>query len=141
MIRTLTAFAFSFCLVHSSQAQEIERNSDITHGTVQMTLRVGQTNQVEVLEAFGAPNITTVDGQGQEVWSYHRHATVSESDSESGGFSILFGVAGSGVGGGVGGGKSVARTGFEQSSRSMILIIKFNDQKIVSDFRSRYSSF
>jgi hypothetical protein len=31
--------------------------------------------------------------------------------------------------------------GFEQTQRTMTLIIKFNEKKIVSDFRSRSSEF
>ena len=122
-------------------AQNAEVSNKLTHGMVQLTVKVGQTSQMEVLEAFGGPNITTVDGTGQEVWIYDRHATVS-SDSASG-FSIgmMIGGGGSGVGagGGLGFGKKKSKS--EQSSRSMTLIIKFDRQKIVSDFRSRSSSF
>ena len=104
-------------------------NSELTHGNVQMNLQVGQTTQYDVLEAFGAPNITTVDGSGQEVWTYERHATVTTSEKKRGWATIVI----------VGGSKTNSQ--FEQSSRSMILIIKFDDNKIVSDFKSRYSSF
>lgn len=115
----------------------------LTHGQVQLTLRVGTTTQFEVVEAFGAPNITTVDGSGQEVWVYDRHATVTRD--ESGGFSIGLGLGGGGGGDGVGG---VGGLGFgkrkgkrETSSRTMTLVIKFDEGKVVSDFRSRSSSF
>ena len=62
------------------------RNSELTaHGNVQkMNLEVGVTTQTEVLEVFGAPNITSIDGSGREVWTYQRHATVSQSKSRSG---------------------------------------------------------
>lgn len=113
----------------------------LTHGMVQMTLRVGQTTQAQVLEAFGAPNITTMDAGGDEMWVYDRHATVT-SDS-SGGFSIGLGVGGGGdgvAGGGVlGFGKKKSKS--SSSSRTMTLVIKFNSAKVVSDFRSRSSSF
>lgn len=113
----------------------------LTHGMAQLTLHVGQTTQMDVLNAFGAPNITTLDGDGQEVWVYDRHATVT-SDS-SGGFSIGLGIGGGGGGvGGVGGlgfGKKKSKS--ESSQRTMTLVIKFNSAKVVSDFRSRSSSF
>lgn len=118
-----------------------EKNQGMTHGLVQMTMTVGETTQLEVLEAFGAPNITTIDATGQEVWTYHKHATVSQSKTKSKSFGILFGAVGSVLGGGVGGGASSTNSGFEQSTRSMILIIKFDKQNVVSDFRSRSSSF
>jgi outer membrane protein assembly factor BamE (lipoprotein component of BamABCDE complex) len=88
-------------------------------------LKKGETTQAEVLEKFGAPNIATVDGQGNEVWTYQRHATVSRSSAGYATIVIL------------GGGTS----GFEQSSRTMTLIIKFDARKVVSDFNSMYSSF
>lgn len=117
------------------------KNEGMTHGLVQMTMTVGETTQLEVLEAFGAPNITTIDATGQEVWTYHKHATVSQSKTKSKSFGILFGGAGGALGGVLGGGASSTNSGFEQSTRSMILIIKFNKQNVVSDFRSRSSSF
>ena len=113
----------------------------LTHGMAQMTLHVGKTTQYDVLQAFGAPNITTLDGSGQEVWVYDRHATVTRD--ESGGFSIGMGLvgAGDGVGGGglLGFGKKKAKE--ETSQRTMTLVIKFGGDKVVSDFRSRSSSF
>lgn len=115
--------------------------NQLTHGMVQMTIHVGQTTQAEILDTFGAPNITTIDASGQEMWVYDRHATVT-TDS-SGGFSIGLGV---GVGGGdaaglggLGFGKRKSKS--ETSTRSMTLIIKFDSRKVVSDFRSRSSSF
>ena len=46
-----------------------ERNAALTQGNIQMHLVVGQTTKAEVLETFGAPNITTRDGSGREVWT------------------------------------------------------------------------
>lgn len=131
------------CLIGQTFAQDegFDKNSELTHGNVQMHLKVGETSQYEILEVFGAPNITSMDGEGQEVWIYRKHAVISNSKSKSGGFLIgLFGGGGN-VGGGVGGGYNKSSTGFDQSSRTMTLIIKFNDENIVSDFKSRSSSF
>ncbi|HSK39563.1 MAG TPA: hypothetical protein VK943_07330 [Arenibaculum sp.] len=55
-----------------------------------MNLVVGQTTQAQVLEVFGAPNIVTMDGQRNEVWSYQRHATVSQSTAGSNYWTIVF---------------------------------------------------
>jgi outer membrane protein assembly factor BamE (lipoprotein component of BamABCDE complex) len=74
------------------------RNSELTHGNVQLTLKVGETSQTQVLEAFGAPNITSIDGAGQEVWTYQRQATVGQSSAKSGGWNILLGSGGAGGG-------------------------------------------
>lgn len=105
------------------------RNSELTHGNVQMNLKVGETTQTQVLETFGAPNITSIDGSGQEVWTYQRAATVTQSESSSGFWTILLA------------GQSRDASGFEQTQRTMTLIIKFSEKKVVSDFRSRSTEF
>lgn len=143
-MRNLLIAVLAIGLSTSAVAREKKTQDDpntLTHGMVQMTLKVGETRQGQILETFGAPNITSIDASGQEMWVYDRHATVS-SDSSSG-FSIgmLIGAGGSGVGGGGGLGFGKNKSKSSQSTRSMTLIIKFNDAKIVSDFRSRSSSF
>lgn len=116
------------------------RNS-LTHGMVQMTIHVGQTTQAEVLETFGAPNITTIDGQNQEVWVYDRQATVSTSGSSGFSIGMLLGAGGGGVGGGGGLGFGSSKSKSTQTQRTMTLIIKFGADKKVADFKSRSSSF
>jgi outer membrane protein assembly factor BamE (lipoprotein component of BamABCDE complex) len=106
-----------------------QRNSALTSGNVSMNLTVGQTNQAQVLEAFGAPNIVTMDGQRNEVWSYQRHATVTQASAGSNYWTIVL----------VGGGQYAE--GFQQTQRTITLIIKFDANKVVSDFRSRSSDF
>ena len=113
----------------------------LTHGMAQMTLNVGRTTQLEVAEAFGAPNITTLDGQGQEVWIYERHATVTASKDSGFSIGMLIGGLGGSVAGGAGLGFGSSKSKASQSSRTMTLIIKFGANKLVSDFKSRSSSF
>lgn len=105
------------------------RNSELTHGNVQLNLQVKRTTQEQVLEIFGAPNVTSIDGWGQEVWVYQRHATVTQKSSASNYWTIVL----------LGGDRSAS--GFEQTQRTMTLIIKFDAQHVVSDFRSRSSEF
>lgn len=137
----LSAAVIVALLPVSSFAKDKEEPNALTHGMVQMTLKVGQTTQAEIIENFGGPNITTIDGTGQEMWVYDRHATVSY-DKQSG-FSIgLFaGGGGGGVGGGGGLGFGSKKGKSSTNSRAMTLIIKFDTNKIVSDFKSRSSSF
>jgi outer membrane protein assembly factor BamE (lipoprotein component of BamABCDE complex) len=106
-----------------------ERNSQLTQGNVQMNLVVGKTTKAEVLENFGSPNITTRDGAGREVWSYQRAAQVAQSSRRSGYWTIILA------------GQSSNASGFENSSRMITLIIKFDSSDIVTDFRSRTSNF
>lgn len=106
-----------------------DRNSALTQGNVQMNLIVGQTTKAHVLETFGAPNITTRDGSGREVWTYQRAAQVSQSSSRSGYWTIILA------------GQSSSAAGFESGSRMITLIIKFDGNDVVTDFRSRTSEF
>lgn len=105
------------------------RNSELTQGNVQMNLRVGETTKADVLETFGAPNVTTRDGRGLEVWTYQRQAQVAQSSSQSGYWTILFA------------GSSSRSSGFESTSRMMTLILRFNDRDVLEDFNSRTSNF
>lgn len=140
MIRA-TLFAGAIALSIPAVADARDEQNTLTHGMVQMNVKVGTTTQAEIIEAFGGPNITTVDGSGSEMWVYDRHATVSYDKSS--GFSVgLLGGGGGGGGLGVGGlGFGSKKSKSSQSSRAMTLIIKFDANKVVSDFRSRSSSF
>tara|TARA_E500000178_G_scaffold355261_1_gene427242 strand:+ start:221 stop:625 length:405 start_codon:yes stop_codon:yes gene_type:complete len=106
-----------------------DRNNQLTQGNVQLNLKVGLTSKAQVIDKFGAPNVTTRDGSGKEVWTYQRQAQVSQASAASGGWTILLS------------GQSTNAAGFESSSRMITLIIKFDTNDIVSDFRSRASNF
>lgn len=106
-----------------------QRNSALTSGNVSMNLKVGETTQAQVLEVFGAPNIVTMDAARNTVWSYQRHATVSQASGSSTYWTIVL----------TGGANQAA--GFSQSQRTITLIIKFDANNVVSDFRSRTSDF
>jgi hypothetical protein len=141
MIRTPLIAAMLAFVACPADAKPREAANTLTHGMVQMTLRVGQTTQMEVLDSFGAPNITTLDGEGREVWVYDRHATVTADSSSGFSIGMLVGAAGSDVGGGGGLGFGKRKSRSSSSTRSMTLIIKFAPDKRVIDFKSRTSSF
>ena len=94
-----------------------------------MNLTVGETTKAKVIEFFGPPNITTRDGSGQEMRTYQRAAKVTQSSGQAGYWSVLLL------------GASTRASGFESSSRMLTLIIKFNEDDIVIDLRSRASEF
>ena len=137
----VVALGVSSSAVSNAQSAPVNAPNTLTHGMVQMYVKVGQTTQYEILGTFGGPNVSTIDGSGNEVWIYDRHATVSYNQNS--GFSIGMGIGagGGGVGGlgGIGYGKSKNKS--EQSSRTMTLILKFGPDKKVVDFQSRSSSF
>ncbi len=140
MIRAIILAAAFVATVPAGASAKDDPNT-LTHGMVQMNLKVGTTTQAQIIEAFGGPNITTIDGSAQEMWVYDRHATVSYDKTS--GFSIgLFGGGGGGGAAGLGGlGFSNKKSRSSQSSRAMTLVIKFDANKVVSDFQSRSSSF
>lgn len=106
-----------------------DRNSQLTQGNVQLSIQIGKTTKAQVLESFGSPNITTRDGSGKEVWTYQRSSQVTQSSHKDGYWTLL--LAGQSGGG----------SGFENSSRMITLIIKFNESDTVSDFNSHTSNF
>ncbi len=124
----LLAFSVAGCTPREQGPTAEERNP-LTHGNVQLHLRVGQTSQAQVLDVFGSPDIATIDGGGREVWTYKRSASVSRARTSGGGFFLLLG------------GYNRNTSSSENTQRRMTLLIKFNDRKIVSDFKSRTSSF
>ena len=77
----LLSFLFSGCAAPANVQPVTTETNELTHGNVKLKLEVGVTTQAEVLEGFGAPNITTIDSQGREVWSYQRAASVQQSSS------------------------------------------------------------
>lgn len=129
--------ALTGCMAPQSQPVT-ERDAALTQGNVQMNLQVGLTTKAEVIETFGAPNVTTRDGEGKEVWSYQRAARVSQSSSRTGLWNILLIPGARGAGGALGASSS---TGFETASRMITLIIKFDANDVVADFNSRSATF
>jgi len=138
MIRIVPLVAL---LSMTTMAPAKDQPNTLTHGMAQMTLHVGTTTQSDVLEAFGGPNITTLDGDGREVWVYDRFATVSASKDSGFAIGMLVGAGGGNVGGGAGLGFGKSKSKASTSTRSMTLIIKFGPDKRVVDFKSRSSSF
>jgi outer membrane protein assembly factor BamE (lipoprotein component of BamABCDE complex) len=124
----VAAIALPAC-AQTETTSEPAPNSPLTHGNVQLNIQAGKTSQTEILEKFGAPNITSIDSSGNEVWSYQRQATVQRSSSANNYWTVVL------TGG------STRTSGFEQTQRTATLLIKFDSNKVVSDFRSRTSEF
>jgi outer membrane protein assembly factor BamE (lipoprotein component of BamABCDE complex) len=132
LYRILSVMGLGIVIVGCATADK-DRNSNFTHGNVQRVLKKGITTQQQVIEVFGAPNITTTDADNNEVWTYQKHSVGGESLDAGGG---VIGVVPGAVG--VGG---TSGSAYSQSSKTMTLIIKFDEKNIVRDFQSMYSSF
>ena len=111
-------------------------NNILTIGQASLILKKNETTQTEVVEKFGAPNLVTSNSNNEEVWTYQKHASISQINNMAAGTSVsIFNYTDA---------KSNINGHIETSSKSIILIIKFkevNGKKLVVDYSSRYSSF
>ena len=115
----------------SSSQPDFKKNSPYTQGNVQINIKKDVTTQAEVLNVFGAPNIATTDSEGNDVWTYQKNAIVSQAQ-QSGSFYATVILVGYGTG---------SSSGFQQSSETMTLILKFSKEKKVQDFKCMSTSF
>ncbi len=111
---------------------EFSGPSRISMGYAKVILKPGKTTQLDVLEHFGAPNISTRE-DGQEVWVYDK---VSSRESAAG-----LGIGGGAVGSG-GGGLIAAGLGSRtRSETTVMLIIYFDEFDKVRDYRVSQTKF
>jgi len=116
----------------------------MTVGTVQSEIRKGMSG-AEVAEVLGAPNIVTMDADGREVWIYDKISTdVSYSRSSGGGIIglLIGGLSGDVLAGGGAGGSVSKSAGAESTTqRTLTVVIKFDENKMVRDFAYHSSAF
>ncbi len=119
--------------------------SALSYGIVTSQVRKGETTQLDLVQLFGSPNISTYDSAGIETWVYERTVTQTDVQANS---NAVQGAANLGmffnfgnVGGGVAGGQSTQAASTASSVRSITVIVKFSDKKIVSDYSVRASYF
>ena len=121
IIITLTSIIFTSCA-----ANKPDDSNNLTLGTVQSKISKGQS-QSSVMDVLGSPNIITKDSQGREVWTYDRIS--SENDASSSfGFYILNPISW------FTGGGTKSKSSSSASSKSLTVLITFDDNKNVLDF-------
>ena len=129
---------------HSTDVQEGLQGDRLTVGTVQKEIRQGMSGG-EVAQVLGSPNIVSTDEQGREVWIYDKIATDTAYSNSSGGImSLILGgtPAGSGaLGGGVGGSSNYSSGAASKSQRTLTVVIKFGEVRLVRDFAYHSSRF
>jgi outer membrane protein assembly factor BamE (lipoprotein component of BamABCDE complex) len=111
-----------------SQDDNGVRSDRLTTGKVQSQIAKGMSGG-QVAEVLGSPNIVTTDENGREVWVYDRFATEVRASESSGGVWLVLGVVG---------GSSGTAT---KSTRSLTVVIKFDESKKVRDVAYHSSSF
>ena len=136
---------------HSEQLSSTQERK-MTLGVVQSSIREGMA-QSEVATALGSPNIVTTDADGNETWIYDKIATeTSRSASErTQSASVGVGVGGAILGaagaviGGVGASQSAGASdsagAMSQTQRTLTVVIKFDDRRLVKSVRYQTSSF
>jgi hypothetical protein len=131
-------------LPHSNQ-----QKSNLTSGMVKKYVKVGTATQNEILKVFGAPNIITRDRNGNEVWTYDKQSMASSSEiaawnAGGKGAAMAGGLAGDAVvgGGGVlGGSAGKSSSAGQVSSTTFTLMVSFDENEKVIDYRMRATQF
>lgn len=112
------------------------RPSPLTPGAAKKHLEIGVTTQAEVIEIFGTPNIITRK-EGDEMWVYDKISSRTASSSlGGGGLGGGWGSSGFGGGGLAGGASST-----ERSETTMMLIVYFDPNDVVKDYKLSQTKF
>jgi len=121
-----TVSAILACLLAFGCASNTEpvKPSNLTAGMAKKNIAKGQTNQAEVMEVFGPPDMVT-HRDGLQIWTYDK---VRYDMETSGGYlTVLLAGAGS------------SRT--RSASTSTMLIIYFDERDVVKDYRLNVTRF
>lgn len=100
----------------------------LTVGTVQREIRIGMPAS-DVAAILGSPNIVTTDEKRREVWVYDKVSSnrVDTANSAAGTLLII--------------GGSTAQSQSTTTQKTLTIIIKFDEQKMVRDFAYNYTQF
>ena len=126
-----------------------QQKSNLTAGMVKKYVKVGEATQVDILSVFGAPNIITRDKDNNEVWTYDRQSIASASEvaewNAAGRVGAVAGglVGNTAVGGGasIGGSSGKGSTAGQVSSATFTLIIQYDENDVVQDYRMMATQF
>ena len=102
-----------------------QESNKLTLGLVQSTVVKG-ANQTEIIKVLGAPNIISKDKQGRETWTYDRISRNSEAKSGS--------MVGAGFFSGFIGAGGTSKSSSSTSSKSLTVVITFDNNKSVVDY-------
>lgn len=131
LVPTLTAFWLASLIGVAAckhPAPPSEQPEKLTVGTVQREIKVGMS-AAAVAEILGAPNIVTTDEERREHWIYDKVSSDSVDTSNSVGGSIII----------FGGGSSQRER--SRNQKTLTIIIKFDENKLVRDFAYNFSQF
>jgi outer membrane protein assembly factor BamE (lipoprotein component of BamABCDE complex) len=142
IIVVVAAIAATGCTSAATHRADVQDDSmdRVTVGTVQKEIYVGMSG-AEVATILGSPNIVSTDGNRNEVWIYDKFATdAAYSRSNTGLLGLIVGVGGDVGAGGIGI-KRHASGADSRSQRTLTVVVKFDDEKLVRDFAYHTSRF
>lgn len=142
IIVVAAALAATGCTSAATHRADVQDDSmeRVTVGTVQKEIYVGMSG-AEVATILGSPNIVSTDGSRNEVWIYDKFATdAAYSRSNTGLLGLIVGVGGDVGAGGIGV-KRHASGADSRSQRTLTVVVKFDDEKLVRDFAYHTSRF
>lgn len=141
-ILLVSFFTLNGCMSAADHRAAVQDDTadTITVGVVQQEIRVGMSG-ADVAAVLGSPNIVSTDEQRREVWIYDKISTDVAYSQSSGGISTLIFGGGSDVLGGVGGGVNRGSGAASKTQKTLTVIIKFDDNKLVRDFAYHTSKF
>lgn len=124
---------------HQAAVNSYEENK-LTVAAVQRNMRIGMSG-AELLGSLGSPNIISTDQDRNEVWVYDRVGTeYVHSESGAGLISLIGGASGS-VAGGALPSYSQSAGASRRSQRTLTIVVRFDDDKLVRDFSYHASRF
>ena len=119
--------------------------NSLSYGGVTSQVQKSRTTQLELVQMFGGPSISTIDGEGTEVWVYERSVSETERRTRSEGWQSAANLGvffpGAGVAGGGSTGTASDASSTATSFRSLTVIVKFNPDKTVREYSVRASQF
>lgn len=137
-----------FCALATGCTTAAQHQQDVNHydeeqltvAAVQRTIREGMSG-ADVLATLGSPNIISTDADRNEVWVYDRVGT-EYVHSESGvGLISLVGAASGSVVGGALPTYSQKSGASRRSQRTLTIIVRFDNDKLVRDYSYHASRF
>ena len=113
-----------------------EKSNPFDPLTLEKVLVVGESDQQTVVNEFGQPNQVARGSNVGETWTYANHSTNFNSSSQSVGLGLL-GYFSSGLFSGL----RFGSYGGSTSSKSMSLVINFDEENLLASYQIVESSF
>ena len=118
----------SSCMSHPSDVNSNGATTNLTVGKVQGEIKIGMPAS-DVATILGSPNIVTTDEKRREVWIYDKVSSNSvDTNNSAFGSLIIFGA-------------NTSQSQSTTSQKTLTVIIKYDEKKLVRDFSYNYTQF